>query len=547
MKPIALDKIIIFSLIFGIVLMPSLYMPMISDDYSYYLMGLSFSSHYAHYISWSGRLVSDIISPLLLTTMPRYAYEIINSVAFALLMLFIASVSTDSESKGKAKFILRSAFIFVLYWIANPNLGQTSFWIVGSANYLWTNMFIAAFFIYLLRAINYNKFNSVMMFLLAFLAGCSNENTAIVAVMITVFIVFFEKASTRIKVTSLSGIVLGAGLLILSPGNQARLNLFEVWNSLSFAQKLVSHFYFRFPQAVSEYWQVYIVLIAAMVISSFAGTLRKRTIIYMSVFFVASLLANAAMVGAPVVPPRSMNGGLCFLLIATSFALSDALRSAAKFEIGLLSACALFCAIYFIPSYYLFNIAMQSTYEQAKIRDNMIIKGKEAGIENVKIPEFYFPLLLKYYDRFELSNSKFMAKYYGVKSTETFRINFDYSRIYDSRNIKLNLPLYDDLKLKGMYFFSENLGFKHFAVLELSATTSKKMSAGDKIFIHIYKKGSGKFINADVDIAPLNIDGKYFIGREVKDAAYDKIQKIRIGIYNTKSNSMKFDTTIYMQ
>lgn len=544
MRKIGLDKIICFAIIFLIVLAPSLYVPMQSDDYSYYLMGLSPSAHLEHYLGWSGRVVTNIISTALLSTMPHYAYESLNSIAFALLVIFITIVPISDEKQSKISFAVRSSFVFVLYWIANPNLGQTSFWIVGSANYMWTNMFIAAFFAYLLRAINKSDYNAFSLGVLSFLAGCSNENTAIVVVIITVFIMFFEKTSRNMKLVAISGTVIGALLLILAPGNRIRASHFEYWNSIGFLQKIQIQFFDRFPQAVSEYWQVYLVLIAALVVSAFAGTLRKKTIIYMTIFFTASILANAAFLGSPVLPPRSMNGALCFLLISTAFVMNDAVKAGGIFERGMLIAVGSLCAFYFLPSYYLFNMAMHATSEQAKIREKIVLTAKDNGEFDVKIPEFYFPQLAKYYDRFDTYHSKALARYYGVKSTEMFRIGFDYSQINKAESISVDKPFLDGFSLKKIYIYSENLGIKNMALLEFSGPINKKTAPGDKIFMHIYRKGHTGFTNADVDAYPTVVDGRYFTWKDIKSVKLSEIESIEIGIYNAKSQKRKLSYII---
>lgn len=546
MKQIGMTKILCFAVIFLLVLVPSLYIPMHSDDYSYYLMGMSIDKHYAHYMSWSGRIVADIISPLLLTTMPHWAYSAVNSIAFALLIIFISSIPRDNRGNTKTSFAIISALVFMLYWVANPNLGQTSFWIVGSANYLWTNLFIAIFLAYLLQVSRGIKVNTVFLAVLSILAGCSNENTSVMLLLITVFLVFYENLPKNVKIVSISGVMIGSAFLILSPGNMVRASVpvFDSWYSSSIPHRIFVHFFYRFPQAFWEYWPVYIVLVAALVIASFAGTLSKKSVVYVSVFFIASIGANAILVASPVFPPRSMSGGLFFLLISTSFALSDAVKTKGAFERCILTASVLFSAFYFIPSYTFFNLAMQKTFAQAKIRDSIVISNKQKGIDNISIPEFYFSQLIKPYDRFDLSHTRFMANYFGVKSINTFKVNFDYSMIDKGFARDVNIRINNNTFIKKMSFYPESFGIRNFIVMELNEPLIASKAPGLHGFMHIHLKGKTNYINADFELNAIDLNGRYFIGKDIKNAKYEDIDRIDIGAYNTTTGKRVIENTV---
>ncbi|MCT4709486.1 DUF6056 family protein [Enterobacteriaceae bacterium H11S18] len=539
-------KISCFLAIFAFVLIPSMYVPMQSDDFSYFFMGLSPSAHITHYLGWSGRIVSDYISTALLGHLPYSIYETINSLGFASLILLISCIPSDERPTSKTSQVLRIFLVFVLYWIANPNLGQTSFWIVGSANYMWTNVFIAAFFVWIFRAKHTSLTNALITVTLGLLAGCSNENTSIVVVIATVLIVINEGHDKLIKIAAIASTTIGSMVLIMAPGNMVRAARFTEWNSYSLIHKFQIHFFDRFPQAVSEYWQVYIVIIAALIVSSYSGMLRKKTIIYVTSFIIFSLLANAAFVGSPVLPPRSMNGGLCFLLIAVSFITYDAFEARGRFEIGLLSFTAAFCLFYFIPSYLQFNMAIRATSDQAIIRNKMIVDARSEGQQTVSIPEYYFPKLAKYNDRFDTYHSRSMARFFGVKEISVFRLNFDYSQINKSNFIDVKIPLLNGYSVKRIYKYSENFGITNMVVLELSGPINKSLNSDYNIYTHIYTKGHHNFINGDVAAYPVKIDGRYFTWKDIGDISTDKIDKIVIGVYNTKTQKRLSETTVHL-
>ena len=116
-----------------------------SDDFAYSLRGIGFNSIIEHYRGWSGRLVSDFISTFLLTILPKSIYGLINSLALTGLIYFICLIPVCASGKRQGLAVC-IVIVFFLYFVANPSLGQTSFWIVGSANYLWTNLFISDFY-----------------------------------------------------------------------------------------------------------------------------------------------------------------------------------------------------------------------------------------------------------------------------------------------------------------------------------------------------------------------------------------------------------------
>ncbi|WP_407707109.1 DUF6056 family protein [Aeromonas veronii] len=55
--------ILVSLLIFGF----SIFVPMHSDDYFYFNLGLGLTEHLNHYMNWSGRILADYISSIILT------------------------------------------------------------------------------------------------------------------------------------------------------------------------------------------------------------------------------------------------------------------------------------------------------------------------------------------------------------------------------------------------------------------------------------------------------------------------------------------------
>ncbi|WP_409418014.1 DUF6056 family protein, partial [Escherichia coli] len=84
--------------------------------------------------------------------------------------------------------------MFFLYWVSNPSLGQTTFWVVGAYNYLLTKIILVGFlFFYSVNLETKSSSRRLCLFIFGTIAGCTNENTAVFVVLIC-FISLFVKA-----------------------------------------------------------------------------------------------------------------------------------------------------------------------------------------------------------------------------------------------------------------------------------------------------------------------------------------------------------------
>lgn len=130
--------------IFVLILIPAIHTPMLSDDY-YYISIANLHEQLAHYKEWSGRILTNMFSSYMMHYTPHAVYETLTAMALALTICIIASIP-NALIKRELKFNpLAALILFSLYWIANPSLGETTFWFVGAANYLWTTFYISIF------------------------------------------------------------------------------------------------------------------------------------------------------------------------------------------------------------------------------------------------------------------------------------------------------------------------------------------------------------------------------------------------------------------
>lgn len=554
------SKFFVFILVFFVIAIPSTYIPIHSDDYFYFFKGVSFSSIYAHYIGWSGRAVADSISSFLLFFFPKNIYALINAFAFSLLIYFISILPKFALRSKSNNNVFVFVLVFLLYWIANPNLGQTSFWVVGSANYLWTNLILVGYFLLLFflkskKKMEVNFLVLPVVFLLSVLAGWTNENTGLFAFVVSFFLLveaylnnkFIFIRSNLCYVVGVIGSLVGYAFLLFAPGNMIRAKQYDYWYSQPKLQRIESYMMEAFPWEMKAYWQVYIVLLFCLFMLALIkrdDENVKKVITYSLLFFVVAILADLALVESPVLPPRALNGALIFLLISTSFIFYYIIDSMTtmKSKILFFMVPLFFCLIYFIPSYFLFVSAMKSTQKQEGIRNKIIFDAKSKGDLDIKIPDFYFTKLVKYEDQFDTyHNPQTMGKFWGVNSIDKYDVNFDYSVISDKENsILIGKDIVNGFHLINVYLYDEVVGVfnkrKNYILFEFDKNPELYINNDNGMFFSICNAG-GFCANVDVsNVKPNLIAGKYYISSSVAEVIESKnVKKVQFGMHNIKT------------
>lgn len=540
-----------------------------SDDYSYFLKGGSISALYHHYMSWSGRLVADAISSTLLYFFSKPMRSFVNAFAFVSLMFMISIMprAIRIEKKITSNDIITFFLVFLLYWVCNPNLGQTSFWIVGSANYLWTYLILVSYFLVLFKLQNMQKIRPYLvpfLFFLSVFAGWTNENTGVFAFVFTLFFVinkYRDKSgngiSNKILMLLCSGSLIGYIAMVLAPGNSIRASRYGVWYDKSILERVEFFMLERFPSYMESYWQILIFLLASVFILLMSEKQLniKRNIAISFLFFVFSVFANIAFIGSPGgVAPRALNGSLVFLLISFSFVFESLLSSLnnKKLKFGIIFPALVFLLIYFLPSYFLFLNAVIATNRQENIRNEIIISNKRDGIYQFSIPDFYFSKLVKSSDAFDLFQNNAINRFWGVSKIEKYTINFDYSVIKENdKSILVNKEVADGLILERVYFKDEFVGLfrapKHYVVYEFNKQHNKVIVGDDVVFFHVYNKKKDGFVNADIpNSKSFPILGKFYLSKNIPSKVHvSDIVKIQYGLYNKKEKYRRSNYEIY--
>lgn len=396
--------------------------PMISDDFSYANKGISWVAIERHYLNWSGRLVSDTISSGMLSLAPQWLKASLNTIA-----LFGVVLTLSALGARLAKQALRPSLVllvFMLYWLVNPDLGQTTFWLVGSANYLWPNLFNFGFalaYVWRLQKEPPSLGLGLGVSALAVLAGCSNENTGIITWCLLAYLSVRHYQRERTigtwPVIWLLCMGIGVTILVLAPGNQVRAVFFPAWYDQPLLWRIWEHFSRRFPDAMLRYWGVIVVMLAWRVFAGPASSTPIRRMICLLVG--ASLLANAILVLAPNIPKRALNGSFMYLLVALSIYGHDLLAQSQRTQCKprYLALTLGICTMLWLVSSTLMLRSYYGVWKQDHVRRAIIAHAIKHDRKRIELPTYYFDTTLRSRDRFDTYfNGEALAKYYGTEA-----------------------------------------------------------------------------------------------------------------------------------
>ncbi len=512
-----LSVVFIFSCFFWV----ECFTPMHSDDFSYTQMGLSFSSHLNHYMGWSGRVLADYAASLMLRIHSHFIVSVLIAGTATALCFFISTIPSivlDGVSeKSSWKFLCISA----LYWISNPSLGQTTFWIVGACNYLVTTFFIALFlyvFALYLRNKAIGEVQTVLIFILSVMAGCTNENMGLTLVcMLCTLFAFYKKTgkfvNNKLFLYAIIGLLIGSAVLLFAPGNYVRLshNFFSEWREKTIFEKIISHLFNRTPQLfiyLKESLMFYVVIMVSLAV--FYKKQFKNRLLLSIACFSAFVFSFLVLVAAPYIPPRSFNGTFFFLLLAISFLLNDSLFKEklirnVSFVFLFIGECL------FLKSFLLIVCSYGSGSVQADMRNGHINyeKLKHGKNISVTIPNYFVVNLRKSQDMFDTYHSLRQASYFGVNEIKIKNVSYDYSILKTGR--KLQIINETNLRSAQIYIKPSSFLRKHGTLLlECSEVPDKK--------VHLRYYVPRSDILNDVELKDcIELQGKYYLGAMVKN------------------------------
>lgn len=544
--------------IFLIVAFPAVHIPFHSDDYMYFRMGVGIEGKIAHYMNWSGRFITDYTSSLLLTLLPKWAYMLINSAVLVITLVCVSLIPSIASGKSYYKGCsLTLVTVFFVYWLANPNLGQTTFWLVGSANYLWPIMWVSLYVLFYLHLINKKDINITKLFvlgLLAFFSGLSNEAVGFCSVLLTLVLGAVNHKKRKIVLVSIIFVVTGFLILYFAPGNYKRLTheMFASWLNTPFFQKIYLHLFDRTPWAFGQFWPAFVTIIAIGITSKFNELKEEisfKVPIIFATYCLLALVAVVIFVRSPVMPPRSLNTSLYFLVVTLSFTCYYSFYRQDNIYVKLLNGAIVTClSAYFAVSYSLFTYAIVQTDAQAQVREEVIKAAKEAGRDTADIPDWYFTKLVKESDKFDMFRSGNMPGYYGLKNINWLPARFNYAILKKGKPINLNTELIGNLKINSVYIDNTKIFSPRGIVIELNDNPTKYASKEDNVFfIHLIENDEKGFINSDVGLNDFTkIGDKYYYFANGRKGNMKNVVRIDFGFYDSRvgKNSAAFSVPL---
>ena len=398
-------------------------------------------SQWLLYLTWGGRVVGQTLTQFFVW-LGKDIFNIFNALASTILVAEIYWCA----NKGDITFEFdtrRLCFIFFSLWAFTPGFNPVFLWLTGACIYVWPTMFLLAFLLpYIKKFYNYHKKNGsglasdASIFFLGIIAGCGNEN-AICWVIVGLLLFLFSYRKCRGKETwlyyGLTGLIIGYALLMLAPGNVARLhaehgtNWFSIDVIRTNIVMLASILTFQLMLWHFSLKSLYILK---------NGKIKRKIInkdkLLVGVLYRFSFMMTATMLFSPFFPARSGFPGTILLIIASALLLR--LQNETGFVLVSKSAknfLLLVGVIYFVTTT---CVAIQHSYALNSHMKEIVNEAKQlqaSSSEDVLIVKPF-----KESNRFTSLLSGYHVSSFGLTENMNDWRNIPFARYYSIKGIK---------------------------------------------------------------------------------------------------------------
>lgn len=397
-----------------------------------------FSSQLSLYFTWGGRVVGQTLTQLF-AWKGIEVFNVLNALAGTILIAEIYWCSNKGKINLRFQPIM-VCWIFFALWAFAPGFSDVFFWLTGSCIYLWPMVFLLGFLLpYIKKYYAFDKvvgqahIYSLVMFFCGVVAGCGNENSICwIILSLLLFLFLYRKYFTQEAwmYTGLMGLITGYAILMLAPGNMARLTGEHGSDWFHFA--LLKHHVSIL--LVVLLFQVFLWHFCTKALLS----LRKKglreqgllqDILMVKVLLVISFGMSAVMLFSPEFPTRSGFLGTIPLLIATcilwrlqkEYYFSFFSKNVKRFLFGLCAVFFLITASVSVLNFYekhnYMNKILTAVQQQKESSENGIVCVKpfrEVSFRENLISGLHIPTYNFNKDVNSWGNVAF-ARYYGIK------------------------------------------------------------------------------------------------------------------------------------
>ena len=288
-------------------------------------------SQYRHYFDWGGRTPPHVLAQSLLLS-GKYFAALCQGVCYITLIYLIYIMALGKKIRVTDMNLKAVAFITIGLWLCLRAYGEVIFMLVTSCNYFYTTTFILAFLLpyrFSLSSVE-NTVNSkehgvvfaLLMFILGIISGWCNENTGF-AICATTFLLlcylFFIKKQklTLWQITGFVGMCIGFLVLVLSPGNGARLHQMESTGNFDYFAHIF-HALGIYGLTLLECLPILIALIYQLYLCYSHKLFKKHQDFFVGFLYVflVGFLALTIMVFSPNFPARSSAPFTIFVISA---------------------------------------------------------------------------------------------------------------------------------------------------------------------------------------------------------------------------------------
>ena len=282
------------------------------------------------YFTWGGRIVGQFLTQFFVWM----GKDIFNAVNAFVGTVLIAEMNW-CMNKGKVSMPVRPAMLlwtFFVSWAFAPGFSDVFFWLTAACIYLWPAFLLLLFLLPYVQ--KYYAFQektgktgvfSIGMFVLGVIAGCGNENSVCWIILVLLLFLCANKKSEGMEtwmVAGFAGLVFGYAVLMLAPGNMARMYDGHGSNWINL-QILKHHFSILVVVLLFQAFLWYFSLKSVY-------KLRKehcwrialqKDILLVQIFLATAFGMSATMLFSPEFPTRSGFPGTIPLVIATGILL----------------------------------------------------------------------------------------------------------------------------------------------------------------------------------------------------------------------------------